>query len=188
MGVIEEINKRRNKRGDLKRLILETIHVAGMIDDLIMARTTIRSMQRMDLLVSYRQKDVIDRTRERLIRNGYLKRERGYLHLTPKGESALSVSLAADKDNKKPVKWDHKWRIIIFDIPEYQASLRQKVRDTLSSIGFVRLQNSVWAYPYDCEDLIILLKADLNVGRELLYMVVNVLEGENELKRRFKLS
>ena len=54
-------------------------------------------------------------------------------------------------------------------------------------IGFMRLQDSVWIYPYDCEDLLTLLKADFKVGRDMLYMVVDQLEYDVSLKVRFGL-
>ena len=87
----------------------------------------------------------------------------------------------------RPKRWDRKWRILIFDIPEYRKGLRDKIRRTLGVIGFVRLQDSVWVYPHDCEDLIAFLKADFRVGKDMLYMIVEELEGDGHLKRHFGL-
>jgi DNA-binding transcriptional regulator PaaX len=75
--------------------------------------------------------------------------------------------------------------VLIFDIKESKKSLRDKVRNTLVSIGFVKLQNSVWVFPYDCEDLITLLKADFSIGREVLYMIVDRIENEETLLKYF---
>ena len=66
--------------------------------------------------------------------------------------------------------------------------LRNKIRDTLRAIGFIPLQGSVWVYPYDCEDLITLLKADFHVGRGMLYMVVDALEYDMRLRQEFGLK
>ena len=52
----------------------------------------------------------------------------------------------------------------------------------------MRMQDSVWIFPYDCEDLITLLKADFKVGYDLLYMVVDKLEGDHIFKDYFKLK
>ena len=54
-------------------------------------------------------------------------------------------------------------------------------------IGFVRLQDSVWVYPYDCEDLIVLLKADFKIGKDVLYMIVDEMEGDTHLRKEFGL-
>ena len=57
----------------------------------------------------------------------------------------------------------------------------------LESVGFAKLQDSVWIYPYDCEDLVALLKADFKIGKDALYLVVEEMEGERDLKRHFSL-
>lgn len=55
------------------------------------------------------------------------------------------------------------------------------------TLGFVRLQDSVWVYPYDCEDLITLLKADLKVGKDVLYVVADRIEYDQPLRTLFDL-
>ena len=52
---------------------------------------------------------------------------------------------------------------------------------------FVRLQDSVWIYPYDCEDIITLLKADFQIGKDMLYMIVEMLEYDKRLRNHFDL-
>src|SRR3990167_4278610 len=88
---------------------------------------------------------------------------------------------------KKPKRWDGKWRVLIFDIPQTKNLLRDKLRRTLMAIGFIRLQDSVWIYPYDCEDLITLLKTDFRVGDQMLYMIVDSLENDDQVKEDFGL-
>ena len=92
-----------------------------------------------------------------------------------------------DWEINKPKKWDGRWRMLIFDIPETRKSLRDKVRHTLLHIGFLRIQDSVWAYPYDCEDFISLLKADFKIGKDLLYLVVDSIENDKSYKKYFNL-
>jgi hypothetical protein len=53
--------------------------------------------------------------------------------------------------------------------------------------GFVRLQDSVWVYPYDCEDIITLLKAEYRIGDDMRYMIVDSIERDSALRRHFKL-
>ncbi|MDP3935357.1 MAG: hypothetical protein Q8Q46_04040 [Candidatus Giovannonibacteria bacterium] len=48
----------------------------------------------------------------------------------------------------KPKRWDGKWRIIIFDVPEKIRGKRDLLRKELNNFGFTQLQRSVWAYPY----------------------------------------
>lgn len=55
-------------------------------------------------------------------------------------------------------------------------------------VGFVRIQNSVWVYPYDCEELIAFIRADLRLGKGLLYIVAEGIEYDKHLRTHFKLS
>ncbi len=54
--------------------------------------------------------------------------------------------------------------------------------------GFVRLQDSVWVFPYDCEDFISLVKAELKIGSAILYMVVEHIENDTHLRAHFGLK
>ena len=56
------------------------------------------------------------------------------------------------------------------------------------AIGFTYLQDSVWVYPYNCEDLIALLKSDFKVGKDLIYIVAEEIEYEKGLLENFKLT
>lgn len=44
----------------------------------------------------------------------------------------------------KQVRWDGKWRVVIFDIPETNKRVRQALRETLKVLEFKPLQKSVW--------------------------------------------
>ena len=135
-----------------------------------------------------RQKEIINRARERLLKQGLLERNsEGFLRITKKGEAALrkiEISEGIYKI-KKPKRWDKKWRVMIFDIREERRATRAKIRFTLSRVGFKWLQDSVWVYPYDCEDFIALLKADFKIGKDLLYLIVEEMGGDYNLKKHF---
>ena len=53
---------------------------------------------------------------------------------------------------RKPAKWDGKWRIVVFDIPENLRSIRQALREHLCRLQFYQLQKSVFVLPYECGD------------------------------------
>lgn len=188
MGILEDRSRRRAKKNELKRIILETVKVAGLIGIFVVAPNVVGAMAKVGLILSRRQREVIERSRDRMVRQGLLRREGRYLRLTARGDQVLRTLLLRDYRSSKPPRWDGKWRIIIFDIPEYRVGLRKKVRSTLVGIGFARLQDSVWVYPYDCEDLVTLLKADFKVGKDILYLIVDTIENDRELRRYFDLS
>lgn len=53
---------------------------------------------------------------------------------------------------QKNIKWDHQWRIVIFDIPQEMHRQRNNFRNKLKSLGFYMLQKSVFVFPYPCEE------------------------------------
>lgn len=114
--------------------------------------------------------------------------ENGKRHarITEKGERMLQMETEKITIAKKR-RWDHRWRVVIFDIPERRKSVRVSLRRFMQEYGFVRLQDSVWIYPYDCEDLIALAKANLRIGADVLYMIVERLERDTYLREHFGL-
>ena len=67
--------------------------------------------------------------------------------LTEKGDTVLATIIA--NLPTKPPEWDGKWRMILFDIPESQRTIRQMVRLKLIDLGVRMLQSSVWITPYE---------------------------------------
>lgn len=174
-------------KGELQRIILNTVAAAGLVGAALIAPNVIGAMDKLGMLPGKRQREIINISRDRLIKKGWLKYVNGRLKLTKEGEQALRKLELKNFVLQKPKYWDGKWRVLIFDIPEYRRGLRQRIRTTLRMIGFVHLQHSVWLYPYDCEDLITLLKADFKIGSDVLYLVVDTLEYDEPYRRRFEL-
>lgn len=72
------------------------------------------------------------------------------LRLTDKGKSkALWTKMRLEDE-----KWDGKWRVIIWDIPEKRRNTRDLLRHQLKQLGFEKVQNSVWASKKDCIKLL----------------------------------
>ena len=109
-----------------------------------------------------------------------------FARITEKGELILQMESEKTAIMKKR-KWDRRWRVVIFDIPERRKNIRDRLRLFMNEYGFVRIQDSVWIYPYDCEDLIALAKANFRVGADVLYMIVERLERDKHLREHFSL-
>ena len=124
-----------------------------------------------------------------MVDKGFLEyNDRGFVCLTQKGKAELEKMEKMEYKIVLPKKWDKKWRVIIFDIKENRRNLRTKIRRTLFTLGFKRLQDSVWVFPYDCEDLITLLKADFKIGKDLLYLIVEKIENDKSLRDWYQLN
>lgn len=110
------------------------------------------------------------------------------VRLTKRGENRLLKYQLREVSIKKPRSWDKKWRVIIFDIKENIRGKRDAFRNGLCDLGFKRLQNSVWVYPYECEEVIVMLKSHFNFGKDVLYMIVENIENDRWLREEFGLS
>ena len=187
MGVQEKESRQRTRKTNLQRLVLHTIAAAGVLSVALLAPNALRALAQVGILPHKRQKESIMSARKRLIEKGLVSYRQGVLHLTPAGEAALRrYELYAYKISR-PKHWDGKWRVLVFDIPERKRKVRERMREVLMSIGFVRLQDSVWLYPYDCEDLVTLLKADFSIGKDILYLIVDALEYDAPYRKLFGL-
>ena len=47
-------------------------------------------------------------------------------------------------------KWDGKWRLVIWDIPEKRRVARDLLRHKLKLLGFTQLQRSIWVTKKNC--------------------------------------
>ncbi|MFZ2300054.1 MAG: hypothetical protein WAW00_02890 [Candidatus Moraniibacteriota bacterium] len=109
------------------------------------------------------------------------------IRLTDKGKRELLKYTLKEKSLKK-WHWDGKWRVLVFDIEEENRLVRDRLRLDMQSFGFVRLQDSVWVYPYECEQTVALLKSQYMIGKEMLYMVAEDIEDDEWLKKKFALG
>jgi phenylacetic acid degradation operon negative regulatory protein len=110
------------------------------------------------------------------------------IFLTKKGRAELQAYELGKKKIKKPAKWDGKWHILIFDIPEKRRRLRDIVRQTLKTFGFHYLQHSVWVYPHDCREVLELLRTRYGVRQEALYLRADHLDNDRWLRRHFEVK
>ena len=78
--------------------------------------------------------------------------------LTDKGRIKLKSFALETLEIIKPEKWDGRWRVIIFDIPEKSRRIRRIFQRKLLEIGFYQLQKSVWVHPFPCEAEVEFLK------------------------------
>ncbi|MFA6393201.1 MAG: hypothetical protein WCW54_03905 [Candidatus Paceibacterota bacterium] len=193
MGTLEKEIKIKDKRKNIQKIILNTVFATGMLSVALVAPNVISAIDKIENSFK-RKKDLkysINTSFARLKEKGLVEiiEVNGVrvARITEKGKSKLSFLEKHNFKLKIPKKWDGRFRVVIFDIKESRKRTRFLLRKTLSEIGFIKLQNSVWIYPYDCEDLISLLKADFKIGKDVLYMIVEKLENDWSLRKTFGL-
>lgn len=95
------------------------------------------------------KKSNISMALKRLRENGlidFVDDEKIILRLTDAGKEKAVLAKLLLEDQK----WDGRWRIIIFDVPEKRRIVRDILRSKLKTWGFVLWQQSVWATKKNC--------------------------------------
>ena len=187
MGKLEKINKQKTKRANLQKIILQTIATAGVLSIALVAPNVLGVMAKLGIIPNKRQKEYVSSSASKLVRRGLLFYDGKKYRLTSNGENILRRWQFVDFKLQKPKRWDGKWRVVIFDIPEKKRKVRDQIRRLFNQAGLYYLQDSVWVYPYDCEDILTLLKTDLGVGKDILYLIVEELENDKHLRKFFTL-
>ena len=87
-----------------------------------------------------------------------------------------------------PLRWDGKWRIVLFDIPERQKKAREALRSKLRELGFVQFQKSAWVLPYPCKNEIDFIVEVFEIRPHVQYLEVARMTNDAKLKLHFNLS
>ncbi|OGI22260.1 MAG: CRISPR-associated endonuclease Cas2 [Candidatus Moranbacteria bacterium RIFCSPHIGHO2_01_FULL_55_24] len=119
----------------------------------------------------------------RLQKNGVWK-----MVLTEKGREKTLLYDLETLEIQKSAKWDKKWRIVIFDIPEKRKKLRNAFRSWLKRLEFYRLQDSVFVYPYDCRNELDFLVEFYGARKYVRFMEASHIDNEAHLKQIFSLG
>lgn len=82
-------------------------------------------------------------------------------------------------------RWDGKWRLVIFDIPERIRGRRDFLRKELNGLGFHQLQKSVWVTPYPLLNEFSLLISELALGKHFRVITADHIRDDDDLRRVF---
>ncbi|MEK7107065.1 MAG: CRISPR-associated endonuclease Cas2, partial [Patescibacteria group bacterium] len=184
MGKLESEFRLERRKGYVRDGLLLALGVSGAVLFPAVALATFQIIgiaNRNKNKYRYQIKTVASR----LANRGLVRfKKKGFIELTEAGQQEFH-RLEQEMMLRSRVGrwWDKRWRMVIFDIPERYRKIRDKLRATLQSYGFRQLQESVWIFPYDCEDVVTLLKADLGVAGSVLYAIVEKLENDSHLKQ-----
>jgi len=119
-----------------------------------------------------------------LEKSGYIKRSGEQIKITNKGkQKAQFIEWKIKKVDIK--KWDGKWRILSFDVPESKKRIRENLRRKLRVLNFIRLHDSLWITPLPIEKEFNALLKLLEIRYFVRYMVVEKINFDKDLKRKF---
>jgi CRISPR-associated endonuclease Cas2 len=107
-----------------------------------------------------------------------------FVELTKEGqlEALISKAIIPPKG-----KWDGKWRIIMFDIPEECKEKRHELRWLLKKNHYHQLQASVYINPYPLNREAITFLQETNLMRYIRIVKIEEMDNDTELRKRFHL-
>jgi DNA-binding transcriptional regulator PaaX len=139
-----------------------------------------------------------EETRERELRQAlyYMKRKgwitapsRNYQHglkLTSKGRKRLTEMELRDLSIDRPQKWDKKWRLVLYDIPEKYKLGRDALTSRLKSLDFYPLQRSVLVHPFPCRQAVEKITSAYNIERFVSYIETENIDQQKILVKKFQ--
>lgn len=108
-----------------------------------------------------------------------------FLKLTKKGQLEILLAKAI-----LPVagKWDGKWRMIIFDIPESAKPHRNRLRWLLKKNNFRKLQASVYVSPNPLNREAIEYLRQSGLSAYIRIIKVEEMDNDEDLKKKFSIA
>lgn len=154
--------------------------------------------QQLKILTDLRQdmqelsKQNSERALTALEKHGYIQcvRKRGGLEptLTKAGRRQAYLAALNDIELKKPRRWDGKWRIVSFDIPEESRHARDTFRGHLQRLGFFELHQSLFVVPWPCEKEVRIIAEQLRINEYVHSIIADELDHEETVQQWFNLS
>lgn len=144
------------------------------------------------------QKELGKRKWKRLQDDLYYLKRRGFIEVNQNPDGTYSVAATATGKNhaKKyelddiaintSKKWDGRWRLVIFDIPANRQKSRSALLLKLKELGFIMLQRSIWAHPFECQSEVAVLARAFEVDRYVQYLTCNSVSAGDYLRREFE--
>lgn len=88
---------------------------------------------------------------------------------------------------KKASKWDGKWRMVMFDIPDKRKPEREVLRSLLKQLGFVKYQESAFIIPYKCKNEVDYVVEFYNLRPHVRLLEVGSFDDDLVFKKHFGL-
>lgn len=181
------------KASSLARNILKGIGITGMV--LVAATNPYFGIR---LLRAWKYAHSKNKWRE-VQKTLYYLKDRGYVTLqyfpdgtikatlTKHGKTITEKLALSDLKIQKQSSWDGVWRMVIFDVPNYQSKSRRGFTDHLKELGFKYAQKSVWIHPYPSHREIMILRRYYNIEKWVIYLETKMVEDDELWQLKFKL-
>lgn len=124
----------------------------------------------------------------RLKARGFLVERGDRVMPTAAGSRFFRRYMLHKRRRELPGSWDGKWRLVSYDVPVGKNHERYQLRALLAEFGFYQLHKSVWVCPNAVGEEWWKLIVAYGLDRYCKVMVVDIIEGDEELRAHFKLT
>ncbi len=189
----EELVRKARAAGGV---IAKSLLVLGMIGGVVMIATVapnlFAAVGRIAGRSGFFERRGLSKATKYLRRRKYItlkKAEDWYeLKITPKGADIILQKSLNELQVQHEGKWDGVWRMVIFDIPNKHKWARDALRRQLRAMGFYALQESVFVFPYECEQEIAFLIDLFSVSRYVRLVRTKDILHDDDLREFFGLE
>lgn len=160
-------------------IALRVLGVAGLTGIVIVAPNALQGLAPLLKKTNIKKSDygrlLKELRRQKLV---YITQSDGSVHytLTPAGAYRLQETMIDELEISKPRKWDQRWRLVAFDVPNTHSHSRQKFVNQLQKLNFIMLQKSLWVHPFPCFETVEQLAGHYNVMRHCTLMEVSKID------------
>lgn len=173
------------------KVVFATIALAGIITVIAIAPNVFQVFGRQKRSKRYSDKQLknafYNLKKQKLIEVIQEKDNKIKIRLTNKGKERIKELSIDTLAIPQPQKWDKKWRMVIFDIPNKFVKAREALRKKLKELGFYQLQKSVWAYPYPCQDEILFIAEIFKIQSFINILTVEECLHDYKLRKFFEI-
>lgn len=182
---------KRSRKIFIAKCILAAIGFAGLMTIIAIAPNSLQMLQLFGLGKKKYKPRSVYATLKRLEREKIVeiseRDDKAIMTITEKGKKRLLKYNIDDIKIKIPKKWDKKWRIVSFDIPEKQKKAREALRRKLKELDFFPLQKSLFIFPYSCKNEIDFITGIFQIENYVIFLETNNLSNEFRVKKYFGL-
>lgn len=177
---------------EIMKGILSVLKVVGVISVAVLAPNALQAFTKTHKAIKdfngYRLKRAIKNMQKNKLVDLFERNGQTLVQTTIKGQKVAETFNIMGLRIKAPKKWDGKWRVVIFDVPETLKRNRRLFRRRLIDLGFVMLQKSTWVYPYPCLKEVSLLKEFYKVSSFVNFITAEDIDLKPDLVQKFDLK
>lgn len=107
--------------------------------------------------------------------------------ITVRGQERLKAHQVVQDAIAIPERWDGRWYLITFDIPETKKVMRNQLILSLKKYGFVNYAKGLWLLPYNPTRLLQSLRKQLGLKNEVRLIVAQAIDQDGKYRKHFGL-